>query len=91
MINALPGSSSLNTVQQARIEEAVFSVVLTNVPIDWLDNDHAMCVYYRSMSVPRLYDESRGALSAEQTGTSINLFIYRHNTTPVDFVHVTTV
>jgi hypothetical protein len=55
LINALPGNSSVNTVQQTTIEEAAFSVVPTDAPIDWLDSDHVICVYSRSMSVPRLY------------------------------------
>jgi hypothetical protein len=59
LINALPGNSFVNTVQHATIEEAVFSVDPTDAPIDWLDSDHVICVYYRSMSVPRLYNESR--------------------------------
>jgi hypothetical protein len=53
--NALPGNSSVNTVQHATIEEAVFSVDPTDAPIDWLDSDHVICAYCRSMSVPRLY------------------------------------
>jgi hypothetical protein len=40
MINALPGISSVNTVLQATIEEAVFSVDPNVVPIRWLDSDH---------------------------------------------------
>jgi hypothetical protein len=59
LINALPGNSSVNTVQHATIEEAVFSVDPTDEPIDWLDSDHVICVYCRSMSVQRLYNESR--------------------------------
>jgi hypothetical protein len=55
----LPGYSSVNTVHNATIEEAVFSVDPTDAPIDWLDSDHLICVYCRSMSVPRLYSESR--------------------------------
>jgi hypothetical protein len=55
LINALPGNSSVNAVQQATIEEAVFSVDPIDVPIDWLDSDHMICVYCRSMSIPRLY------------------------------------
>jgi hypothetical protein len=55
LINALPGNSSVNTVQHATIEEAVFSVDLTDAPIDWLESGHVICVYGRSMSVPRLY------------------------------------
>jgi hypothetical protein len=44
LINALPGNSSVNTVQHATIEEAVFSVDPTDAPIDWLDNYHVICV-----------------------------------------------
>jgi hypothetical protein len=56
LISALPGSSSVNKVQHATIEEAVFSVDPTDVPIDWLNSDHhVICVYCRSMSVMRLY------------------------------------
>jgi hypothetical protein len=51
LINALPGNSSVNTVQQATIE-AVFSVDPTEAPIDWLNSDHVICVYSRSMSIP---------------------------------------
>jgi hypothetical protein len=40
LINALTGNSSVNTVQHATIEEAVFSVDATEAPIDWLDSDH---------------------------------------------------
>jgi hypothetical protein len=43
LINALPGNSSVNTVQHATIEEAVFSVDPTDAPIDRLDSDHVMC------------------------------------------------
>jgi hypothetical protein len=59
LINALPGNSSVNTVQHVTIEEAVFSVDRTDAPIDWLDSDHVICIYWRSMSVPRLNNESR--------------------------------
>jgi hypothetical protein len=55
VVNALPGKSSVYTVQHATIEEAVFSVDPTDVPIDWLDRDHVICAYSRSMFVPRLY------------------------------------
>jgi hypothetical protein len=54
LINALSGSSSVNTVQHATIQEAVFSVDPTDAPVDWLDSDRVICVYYRSMSVPWL-------------------------------------
>jgi hypothetical protein len=37
----------------------VFSVNPTDAPIDWLDGDHVIYVYCRSMYVPRLYNESR--------------------------------
>jgi hypothetical protein len=55
----LPGNSSVNTVQHATLEEAVFSVHPTDAAIDWLDSDQVICVYCRSMSVPWLYNESR--------------------------------
>jgi hypothetical protein len=55
LINALPGKSSVNTVQHAIIEEAVFPVDPTDEPIDWLDSDHVICVYYSSISIPRQY------------------------------------
>jgi hypothetical protein len=55
LMNALPGSCSVNTVKHATIEEVVFSVGSTDAPIRWLDVDHVVCVYCRSMSVPRLY------------------------------------
>jgi hypothetical protein len=56
--NALPGKGSVNTVQHSTIEKAVFSVDPTDESIDWLDSDHVICVYCRSMSVPRLYNET---------------------------------
>jgi hypothetical protein len=56
LINILPDNSSVNMVQQATIEEAVFSIDLTDVPIDWLDSDHVICVYCRCMSVLWLYE-----------------------------------
>jgi hypothetical protein len=40
LVNALPDNRSINTVQHATIEEAVFSVDPTDEPIDWLDSDH---------------------------------------------------
>jgi hypothetical protein len=52
LISALPGNSSVNTVQHPTIEEVVFSVDPNDTPIDWMDSDH---VYCRPMSVPRLY------------------------------------
>jgi hypothetical protein len=55
LFNAFPGNSSVNMVQHATIEEAVFSVDPTDASIDWLDSDQVICVYCRSMSVPRLY------------------------------------
>jgi hypothetical protein len=44
LINALPRNSSVDTVQHATIEETVFSVDPSDSPIDWLDNDHVMCL-----------------------------------------------
>jgi hypothetical protein len=60
-MNALPGNSFVNKVQHATIKEAVFSVDPIDAPIDWLDSDHVIYsyVFCRSMSVPRLYNESR--------------------------------
>jgi hypothetical protein len=55
LINALPSNISVNTVQHATIDEAVFSVDPTDPPIDWLDSGHVICVYCRPVSVPRLY------------------------------------
>jgi hypothetical protein len=68
-INALLANSSVNTVQQATTEKVVFSADPTNAPIDWLDSDHVICVYCRSMSVPRLYNESHELLSSERIAT----------------------
>jgi hypothetical protein len=58
LINALPGNSSVNMVQHATIERPVFFADLTDAPIDWLDSDHVIYVYCRSMSTPRLYNQS---------------------------------
>jgi hypothetical protein len=55
LIYASSGERSANMVRYSTIEEAVFSVDPTDSPIDWLDSDHVICVYCRSMSVPRLY------------------------------------
>jgi hypothetical protein len=46
LIKALPGNSSVNTVQHATIEEAVFSVDPTDAPIVWLDSDHVIYLLY---------------------------------------------
>jgi hypothetical protein len=35
----------------------VFSVDPIDAPADWLDSDHVICVYCRSMSVLRLYKQ----------------------------------
>jgi hypothetical protein len=40
----LLGNSSVNMVQHATIEEAVFSVDPTDAPTDWLDNYHVICL-----------------------------------------------
>jgi hypothetical protein len=70
LIKALPGNSSVNTDQYATIEEAVFSVDPTDVPIDWLDSDHVICVYCRTVSVPR--DRIRsGQLRVSSSGRSM--------------------
>jgi hypothetical protein len=45
LINALPGNSSVNTVQEATIEKVVFSVDPTDAPIDWLKSDQVTCVF----------------------------------------------
>jgi hypothetical protein len=63
-LNALPDNSSVNTIQHATVHEAVFSVDPTDVPIDWLDSDHMICVYCRSVSVPRLYNKSDNSFRA---------------------------
>jgi hypothetical protein len=59
LISASTGNSSVNTVQHATTEEVVISVDPTDAPIDLLDSDHVKCVYCRSISVPRLYNERR--------------------------------
>jgi hypothetical protein len=38
LINTLPGNSSVNMVQHATIEEAVFPIDVTDAQIDWLDS-----------------------------------------------------
>jgi hypothetical protein len=45
----------VNTVQHATTEEAVLSVDPTDAPVDWLDGNRVICVYCRSVSIPRLY------------------------------------
>jgi hypothetical protein len=35
----------------------VFSIDPTDASVDWLDNDHVICVYCGSISVPRLHKE----------------------------------
>jgi hypothetical protein len=51
LINALPGNSSVNTVQHATIKEPGFSVDPTDAPVDWLDSDHVICVYSTTLVV----------------------------------------
>jgi hypothetical protein len=46
LINALPGNSSVNTVQHATVQEAVFSVDPTDKSIDWLDSNHGVCPFH---------------------------------------------
>jgi hypothetical protein len=71
LINVLPGNGSVNVVQHATIEEAVFSVDSTNAPIDWLDSDHMICVYCRSVSVLWLISKSVRIFSGQlQTNQS---------------------
>jgi hypothetical protein len=55
LVKAFPGNSSVKMVHHATIEEAVFSVGPTDAPLYWLDSDHVIYVYCRSMPVPRLY------------------------------------
>jgi hypothetical protein len=64
LVNALPGNSSVNTVQHATIEEAMFSVDPTDAPVDCLDSDHVIYIYCRSLSIPRLYKQ--GTIRAGQ-------------------------
>jgi hypothetical protein len=49
LFNALPVNSCVNTVWHEKIEEALFSVDPTDAPVDWLDIDHVICVYCRSI------------------------------------------
>jgi hypothetical protein len=42
LINVLPDNSTVNIVQYAAIEEAVFSADPTDDPIDELDNDYVI-------------------------------------------------
>jgi hypothetical protein len=51
LINVLPGNSSVNMVQHTTIGEAVFSADTIDMPIDWLDSNHMICVDCRSMSI----------------------------------------
>jgi hypothetical protein len=67
LINALPGNSSVNAVQHAIKEKVVFSVDPTDVPIDWLDSDHMICIYCKSLSVPRLYNKSSERIRTRNT------------------------
>jgi hypothetical protein len=47
--------SAVTSQQWIMITWHVFSVDPTDVPIGRLDSDHIICVYYRTMSVSRLY------------------------------------
>jgi hypothetical protein len=42
--------SAMTSQQWIVITWRVFSVDPTDAPIDWLDSDHVICVYYRSVS-----------------------------------------
>jgi hypothetical protein len=68
LMNAVLGNSSVSTIHHATIEEAVFPVDPTDALIHCLDNNHVICVYSRSMSVPLLFNESH-ELSSERIGT----------------------
>jgi hypothetical protein len=57
----------------ATIEEALFSVDPTDTPIDWLDSDHVICVYCRSMSVPQLYKLSDRIRSGQVTNYELRV------------------
>jgi hypothetical protein len=53
----------------------MFSIDPADAPIDWLDNDHVMYVYCRSVSIPRLY---KGVTEFVQIITSYGLQV-SHN------------
>jgi hypothetical protein len=59
-------NSSVNTVYQATIEEALFSVDLNGAPIVSLDSNYVICVYCRFMSVPRLYISKSDRICSRQ-------------------------
>jgi hypothetical protein len=44
IVTDLPGKSSIDTVQYATIDKAIFSVDPTDAPIGWLDSDHVIYV-----------------------------------------------
>jgi hypothetical protein len=79
LINVLSLNSSVNTVQHATVDEAVFSVDPTDAPIDLLDNNHVKCVYCRSMSVPifsserMLYKDYYRKSSVQKTSLVVGL------------------
>jgi hypothetical protein len=50
--------SAVTSQQWIVITLHVFSIDPTDAPLNWLDNGHVIYVYYRSMSVPRLYKSS---------------------------------
>jgi hypothetical protein len=51
LINTLPGMNSVNTAQHATIVEAVFTIDPTDPPVDWLNSNYVICIYYQSMSI----------------------------------------
>jgi hypothetical protein len=69
--NAMPGKSSVNTLQHATIEEAVFSLDPTDAPIDCLDSDHMMYFYCRSCQI-RGYISRRNRFRSRQLGVVQN-------------------
>jgi hypothetical protein len=52
---AVFSASAVTSHDSGQRPRDVFSVDPTNVPTDWLDNDHVICVYCRSMSILQLY------------------------------------
>jgi hypothetical protein len=53
LVDGFPRGRILGKVGYATIDEAVFYVDPTDDRIDWLDSDHVICVYSRSMSFLR--------------------------------------
>jgi hypothetical protein len=64
LVNALPDSSSVNMVQHATIEEAVFSVDPTEAPVDWRDSNHVIFVSFDSCPFRGYISKSSGGFRA---------------------------